>query len=120
MPLTSRRPIWGRRKCFVIPTKSFVKIGITKIFCYNNKMFSSINNTFGCCSKFLVEGIKNSYVVPYFVTVTQPFFFRESKCTAEASRWAGDSVTSISLHPGWSDHPISRDLPTLKRLIRID
>jgi len=33
-------------KGFVIPTKSFVKIGITKLFCYNNKMFSSINKTF--------------------------------------------------------------------------
>ena len=39
------------KKGFVIPTKSFVKIGIAKIFCYNNKMFSSINKTFGCCSK---------------------------------------------------------------------
>ena len=29
------------KKGFVISTKSFVKIGITKIFCYN-KMFSSI------------------------------------------------------------------------------
>jgi len=38
-------------KGFVIPTKSFVKIGLTKIFCCNNKMFSSINKTFGCCSK---------------------------------------------------------------------
>jgi len=38
-------------KGFVIPTKSFVKIGITKIFCYNNKMFSSIIKTLGCCSK---------------------------------------------------------------------
>jgi len=36
---------------FVIPTKAFVKIGITKMFCYNNKIFSSINKTFGCCSK---------------------------------------------------------------------
>jgi len=34
-------------KGFVIPTKTFVKIGITKIFCYNNKRFSSINKTFG-------------------------------------------------------------------------
>jgi len=34
-------------KGFVIPTKSFVKIGTTKIFCYNNKMFTSINKTFG-------------------------------------------------------------------------
>ena len=39
------------KKGFVIPTKSLVKIGITKIFCYNNKMFSSINETIGCCSK---------------------------------------------------------------------
>jgi len=38
-------------KDFVIPTKSFVKIGKTRIFCYNNKMFSSINKTFGCCSE---------------------------------------------------------------------
>jgi len=34
-------------KGFVIPTKSCVKIGTAKIFCYN-KMFSSINKTFGC------------------------------------------------------------------------
>jgi len=43
--------VLSRKKGFVIPTKSFVKIGITKIFCYNNKIFSSINKTFGCCSK---------------------------------------------------------------------
>jgi len=35
-------------KGFVIPTKSLVKIGITKIFCYNSKMLSSINKTYGC------------------------------------------------------------------------
>jgi len=62
------------RKGFVIPTKSFVKIGITKIFCYNNERFSSINNTFGCCSKVLVEATKNSFAVPNFVAVTKPFF----------------------------------------------
>jgi len=44
----------GRKRCihekeeFVIPTKSFFKIGMTKIFCYTNKMFSSTNKTFGC------------------------------------------------------------------------
>ena len=38
-------------KGFVIPTKSFLKIGITTIFCYNHKMLSSINKTYGCCSK---------------------------------------------------------------------
>jgi len=36
--------IQHEKKGFVILTKSFVKIGITKIF-------SSINKTFGCCSK---------------------------------------------------------------------
>jgi len=46
-------------KGFVIPTKSFVKIGITKIF-YYNKMFSSINKTFGCCSK--IFGCSNKKV----------------------------------------------------------
>ena len=50
---TSRRIVHvsTRKKGFVIPTKSFVKIEITKIFCYNNKMFSYITKTFGCCSK---------------------------------------------------------------------
>jgi len=51
-------------KGFVIPTKSFVKIGITKIFCYINKLFSSTNKTFGCCSKSLVEATKNSFCCP--------------------------------------------------------
>jgi len=36
------------KKGSVIPTKSFVKIGITKMFCQNNKF---INKTFGWCSK---------------------------------------------------------------------
>jgi len=64
-------------KGFVTSTKSFVKIGITKIFCYNNKMFSSINETFGCCSKiFGCRNKKKIFVVPDFVAVTKPFFFR--------------------------------------------
>jgi len=57
-------------KGFVIPTKSFVKIGITKIFCYNNRMFSSINRTFVAAAKFLVEPTKKIFVVPNFVAVT--------------------------------------------------
>jgi len=61
-------------KGFVIPTKSFVKIGITKIFCYNNKMFSSIHQTFGCCSKIFGCSIKKLVVVPDFVAVTKLFF----------------------------------------------
>ena len=69
-----------KRKCpfshgrFVIPTKSFVKIGITKIFCYNNKMFSSIDKTFGCCSKIFGCTNKKIFVVPNFVAVTKPCF----------------------------------------------
>jgi len=62
-------------KGFVIPTKSFVRIGITKIFCHNNKMFSSINKTFGCCSKIFGCSNKIFFVVPDFVTVTKLFFF---------------------------------------------
>ena len=64
-------------KGFVIPTKSFVKIGTTKIFCYN-KIFSSINKTFGCSAKFLVAATKKSFVFPNFVAVTKPFFSRAS------------------------------------------
>jgi len=51
-------------KGFVIPTKSFVKIGITKIFCYNYKMFSSINKTFGCCSKMFGYSNKKNICCP--------------------------------------------------------
>jgi len=60
-------------KSFVVPTKSFAKIGTTKIFCYN-KMFSSINQTFGCCSKNFGCRNKKLFVVPNFVAVTKPFF----------------------------------------------
>jgi len=60
-------------KGFVIPTKSFVKVGITKIFCYNNKLFSSINKKFAA-AKFSVAATKQLFVVPNFVAVTKPFF----------------------------------------------
>jgi len=64
-----------RIKGFVIPTKS-VEIGTTKILCYNNKMFSSINETLGCCSKSLVAATKKIFVVP------KPFF----PCTVRSTR----------------------------------
>ena len=51
------------KKCFVILTKSFVKIGIAKTFCYN-KMFSSVNKTFGCCSKIFGCSNKNFICCP--------------------------------------------------------
>jgi len=49
---------------FVIPTKLFVKVGMTKIFCYNNKMFGSINKTFGCCGKVFGCSSKNIICCP--------------------------------------------------------
>ena len=58
------------KKGFVILTKSFVKIWITKTFYYNNNMFSSVNKTFSCCSKMFGW----LFVVPNFVAVTKPFF----------------------------------------------
>jgi len=45
-------------KGFCIPTKSFVTIRITKIFCYNNKMFSSIKKRLVAAAKFLVVATK--------------------------------------------------------------
>jgi len=62
-------------KGFVIPTKSFVKIGIPKIFCYNNKMFSSINKTFGCCSKNFGCSDKKNICSPQFCCRYKTIFF---------------------------------------------
>jgi len=64
------------KKGFVIPTKSFVKIGIAKIFCYNNKMFGSINKTFGCCGKIFGYRNKN-FIYPLFYCRYKTIFFRE-------------------------------------------
>jgi len=52
------------KKSFVIPTKSFVKIGITKIFCCNNKIFGSMNKTFGCCGEIFGCSNKNLICCP--------------------------------------------------------
>jgi len=61
-------------KGFVIPTKSFVEIELTKIFCFNNKMFSLSTKRLVAAAKFLVNATKNVFVVPNFVAVTKPFF----------------------------------------------
>jgi len=47
---------------------------MTKIFCYNNKMYSSINKTLVAAAKFLVAATKNLFLVPDLVAVTKPFF----------------------------------------------
>jgi len=47
-PIISEFVLHGK-KGFVIPTKSFVKIWMTKIFCYDNKMFNSIKKNAFCC-----------------------------------------------------------------------
>ena len=63
-------------KGFVIPTKSFVTIGTTKVFCYNNKMISSIKKTFGCCFKIFGCSYKKNICCPYFCCRNKTIFFR--------------------------------------------
>jgi len=60
---------------FVILTKSFVKIGITRTFCYNHKMFIVLSTKrLVASAKVLVAATKILSVVPNFVAVTKPFF----------------------------------------------
>ena len=66
------------KKGFVIPTKSFVKIGITKIFCYSNKCLVLSTKRLVAAANFLVAATKILFVVPNFVAITKPFFFRGS------------------------------------------
>ena len=54
-------------KGFVIPTKSFVKIGITKCLVLSTKRIVA-------AAKFLVAATKKLFVVPNFVAVIKPFF----------------------------------------------
>ena len=64
-----------RKKGFVIPTKSFVKIGITKIFFVaTTKCLFLSTKRLVAAAKFLIEATKNSFVVLNFVAVTKPFF----------------------------------------------
>jgi len=67
-------------KGFVIPTKSFVKIGITEIFCYNNKMLFLSTKRLVAAAKFLVAATKKLFVDPNFAAVTKPFFFVLKRC----------------------------------------
>jgi len=55
---TTHSDIHGK-KGFVIPTKSLVKIGITKIFCYNNKMFGYQQNVWLLRQNFWLHQQKN-------------------------------------------------------------
>jgi len=61
-------------KGFVIPTKSFVKIEITKIFVTTTKCLVLSKTRLAAAAKFLVAATKNLFVVPNFVAVTKPFF----------------------------------------------
>ena len=62
------------KKGFVIPTKSFFKIGITKYFVTTTKCLVLSTKRLVAAAKFLVEATKNSFVVPNFVAVTKSFF----------------------------------------------
>jgi len=94
-----RKEEYTGKKGFVILTKSFVKIGITKTFCHNNKMLSSVNKTFGCCSKFFFAATKILSVVPNFVAVTKPYF---SVYKAEKSAVSRQAFGGSEAHWQWS------------------
>jgi len=81
-------PVHGK-KGFVVPTKSFVKIGITKIFAYNNKMFGCINKTFGCCGKIFGCSNKKKYFLSLILLPQQSHFFRV--------HFSGDSSNGLNL-----------------------
>jgi len=49
---------YTEKKSFVTPTKSFVKIAITKIVFCDNKTFGNIDKT-GCCGKIFGCSNKN-------------------------------------------------------------
>jgi len=63
------------KKGFVTLAKSFVKIRITKTFCYSNKMFSTVNKKFGCWSKIFGCSDKKLFVVPNIVAVKKNNIF---------------------------------------------
>jgi len=62
-----------RIKGFVVPTKSFVKIGITKHFITTKCLVLSTKRLVAA-AKFLVAATKNLSVIPNFVAVTKAFF----------------------------------------------
>ena len=66
-------------KGFVIPSKSFVKIGIGKYFVATTKCLVLSTKRLVAAAKFLVAATKKLFVVHNFVAVTKPFFFRVSK-----------------------------------------
>jgi len=63
------------KKGFVIPTKSFVKIGVAKKYYFvTTKCLVVLTKRLVAAAKFLVAATKNLFVVPNFVAVTKPFF----------------------------------------------
>jgi len=63
-----------RKKTFCY-TNKIVKVGMAKIFCYNNKMFGFINKTFGCCGKIFGCSNKKSICCPQFCCRNKTIFF---------------------------------------------
>jgi len=59
---------------FVIPTKSFVKIGIKKYFVTTTKCLVLSTKRLVAAAKFLVAATKISFVVPNFVAVQNHLF----------------------------------------------
>jgi len=67
------------KKGFVIITKSFVTIGIEKHFVTTTKCLVLSTKRLVDAAKLLVAATKALFVVPNFVAVPKPFFFRVMK-----------------------------------------
>ena len=61
-------------KGFVIPTKSFVKMGITKKNVTTTKCFVISTKRLVAAAKIVVAATKKKIFVPNFIAVTKPFF----------------------------------------------
>jgi len=77
----------GKSRGFVIPTKSFVKIGITEYFVttskclvLSTKCLVLSTKRLVAAAKFWVAATKKLFVVPHFAAVTKTIFFRDRVC----------------------------------------
>ena len=72
-------------------------------------MFTSINKTFGCCSKIFGCSNQKLFVVPNFVAVTKPFF---SVCFGNEGKNGVRCIESLDrlVHRQSKDHELFTDL----------
>jgi len=76
------------KKGFVIPIKAFVKIGIAKKYCVTTtKCLVLPTKRLAAGANFLVAERKILFIVPNFVAVRKPFFFRERNTKVQKSKY---------------------------------